>query len=387
MNKISFSGKFLQGFFVLCLAILAFQSCDNDNDDSTIILADDSKISGQWEFTLSQDEVYIDTTEIKGKTEADFEIYNGMFSDVYLYESESGDIQGELFGYKISGKRNGKNVMLDLYIHPDGPYDAGLPLDDMALFSHMQLTINEFGYLNGNGTYYEYPEYPNITKDSYFVHARKLNDISVPEKVGSYWCHYFKVSSPYSEINNCNKVKDGGGYYLYGTDGPGLSNVMCATMYIPYEWELCKVRAYDFTVSYKTTYFESETVANNVISAAQGNTEINTLCGDPLLSPADFRNNLNDFWAQFGEFAFIIASDSYTNHASLYVIHTKGSADDVKNHIITKNITDYNPYFFDVLTGQQIQDRWHLKRVMDGLTCTDYLEFGYLFGTAGVNFN
>jgi hypothetical protein len=345
-------------------------------------------ISGKWEFTLAPLDVWLDTTLIKGFRASDFPVYNGTFNNVYLYEDASGDIIGETVGYKFKGKRTGSDLTLNIYDHPDGPYNTTVPIDSMALFSTMNLQLDDYGFLKGNGYYHDYPTYPNIVKNTYLASARKVNDLTLPLKeendLGEYWCHYFKVPSPYTEMNSCYKQKDGGGYYIYGQDGGFPAT---ATLYIPYEWELCKTREYSFTVSIKRHFMDTQSIYDQVMPLAKKNAELNTLFGDPLLDPDNFNQLLFDFYVQFGEFAYTIAYDSHTKHYSLYINHSKGSGDAVINHWLTKNITQNNPYFYSIHTGSTIKDKWNLKRVMDGLSCTCYMQFSYLFGTALIHYN
>ncbi len=142
-------------FIIITSLILTILSCEK----VTKYLTDD-KISGKYEFTLTPVNSFQDTTMIKGKRGTDYPEYSVAYDDVYLYEDDDRNIIGNCKTWKLKGTRDGQNVTLDLYIHPQGTVDMEEPIENMQKFSTMTLTINDFGNLDGDGMYYPYEYYP-----------------------------------------------------------------------------------------------------------------------------------------------------------------------------------------------------------------------------------
>lgn len=145
------NGKNVMFKTLLILILITFVSCDKI---AKFIYPCDSNISGKYEFTLVPENSFQDTTLIKGSRGTDFPEYNSTYDDIYLYEDGKGNVTGYFKMWKISGIKSGQNLTLDLYDHTDGPVNLGLPVDSMHKFSTMNLTINEYGNLEGDGMYH-----------------------------------------------------------------------------------------------------------------------------------------------------------------------------------------------------------------------------------------
>ena len=173
--------KLKRNVLILLLVIITFSCKDKDDNDATLITQ--PNISGQWEFILTPDVTVPDTTLVKGYTGADFEEYACINDEVFLYQDENGNIKGFAGPLKLSGKLDGKNISLHVFINPNGEYDPVRPLVEMERFSNMTLILDDFGLMAGGGTFEEYPEYPNIVNNTYKVEARMISSIN---KSGSF---------------------------------------------------------------------------------------------------------------------------------------------------------------------------------------------------------
>ena len=158
----------------MLLILVAFLSCEK----STECCPEDDSINGRYEFTLVPQNSFQDTTLIKGMRGTDFPEYSITYDDVYLYEDGEGNVIGNCKTWKISGTKSGQYLTLDLHVHPQGPVNTVVLIDSMHHFTTMNLIINEYGNLEGDGMYYEYEHYPEIEDETYTISANKIADLS-----------------------------------------------------------------------------------------------------------------------------------------------------------------------------------------------------------------
>lgn len=385
-------------FFLTFIIVLPLSTCKDDEDET--IIAVNGKLSGKWEFILIPDQSYQDTSMSHGNQATDFDEYNSSYSEVYLYEDESSNIIGATYGYKISGKRTGRQVELTLYSYPDGPLDESLDVDQMIEFSEMTLSIDEFGYMNGHGEYYDDTTQYWTLIDSYFVEAHKLSDITNADYKSSIkhiLCDLasdfagFLISSLtygiFRPMANCFDHKDGGGFYAFGHEGPGsIIPIYTQTIYLAWEWSWCKVRKYGFDIDIK-----GESLGYEALKAEVDKMEPVFHVIDKLgfSSLGDFKVILDHFYSDFGGFAFTAAYDTHTHNMSLYVNHESGSSYDAKHHVLTETIKDALDglcHDITVYAGKDIHDTFHMRRSDVGV-CNSFIIFVYLFGTHNVNYD
>ena len=393
------SNIYMKAFGILLLLILvALVSCEKTTE--YVCCPDSSSINGKYEFTLVPENSFQDTTLIKGMRGTDYPEYKSTYDDVYLYEDGEGNVTGYCKMWKISGTKSGQNLTLDLYVHPEGLVNTEIPVDSMHQFTTMNLTINEYGNLEGDGMYYEYEHYPQLEDETYTIFANKI--LSLKEGKANYgkfsFCDVvssissFLISTltygKFRPIGNCYLHKDGGGYYIFGHEGPGsIFPVYTQTIYFPWEWSWCKVRKYGFnidirgeTIGYVALKDELE-LLDDVLEYFFEKLGFPSL--DLLFQAMD------DFHQEFGGFAFSTAYDTHTHNLSIYVNHTQGSSDAAKNHILTQTIKDaFEPFVSGVwvYAGSHIYDTWHLRRSIFGV-CNSALVIMYLFGTHNVNYD
>ncbi|MCF8227807.1 MAG: hypothetical protein K9G58_09925 [Bacteroidales bacterium] len=397
-------------FFTSLVLVMLCLSCDKNKEDSELIIYNED-VTGCWEFTLSPGELYFDTAIVKGHSSCDFEYYASVNDQVYLYQNKQGALIGYSGPFRLSGFVNGKNIILDVYDHPNGNYIAGRPVDEMFKYSKMELSLDDFGLMSGTGTYYANEGYPDIVKNTYIVSARKLNAlkdgfVSGPDfknimEVGNWEDDICKVifsigSWVLSTLtdgvirtmsSDCWLHKDGGGYYAFGHEGPGsLFPVLTQSVYYPLEWSACGVRKYGFTISLEGESISYEVLKNSIINSPPVKDLFSKLgfSGIPELEAA-----LDDFHNEFGGFGISVFYDTHTHNLGLYVNHTKGSNEAAKN----SNLVQGMKAAFDklsgtvyVFAGSSIHDEWHLRR-SDFVVCNTPILIGYVLGTHKVNYN
>ena len=361
----------------------------------------DSSINGRYEFSLIPENSFQDTTLIKGMRGTDYPEYSTTYDDFYLYEDGEGNVIGHYRTWKINGSRSGQNLTLDLYVHPQGPVNIEIPIDSMHKFSTMDLIINEYGNLEGDGMYYTYEYYPQLEDEAYTVFANKTAGISSKEGEENYvkfsFCDIvssissFLISSltdgVFRPIGNCYLHKDGGGYYIFGHEGPGsIFPVYTQTIYLAWEYSWCKVRQYGFNIDIK-----GEAIGYEALKS-----KLQTLSGvlEYFFKKLGYNDlellfqAMDEFHQEFGGFAFTAVYDTHTNNLAINVNHKQGSNEDAINHLLTQTMkAAFEPLAHKVYVhaGSQIHNSWHLRRSDVGV-CNSPLVIMYLFGTHNVKY-
>lgn len=391
--------KIAISFLIAALVMMTFSTCNKDDDDNT---QHSENVSGKWEFILAPDVIVPDTTIAHGYTGTDFEEYASINDEVFLYQDENGNIKGFAGAFKLTGKLDGKNLSLQVYINPDGEYDPMRPIEEMGKFSIMTLVLNDFGLMAGTGTYEENPEFPNIENNTYLVEARMLTPIRnfksgmEDNHLWSFLCKELDklanwIASDLTDgkvrgMGGCSLYKDGPGYYLLGHKGPGdFHSIFTTTIYYPYQWYHCHNRTYGFEIS-----LEEENISLDALIHDINSTDIKELAKKlGFTIPDDLPFGVELFYNEFGGFGISMAYDTKTHNISIYVNHTKGSSEDAKNNILIQNIKSaFEPHAknVSVFAGSSVHDTWYLTKSAH-FTCNTPLVITYLLGTHNVNYN
>ena len=364
-----------------------------------------SDISGLWEFTLIPDEVHLDTSVSHGAAPSDYETYSSVHDQVSLYQNETGDLIGYAGTFRFSGKVTGLAVALKVYVNPDGPYNPSLPIDEMILMSEMNLVIDEYGLMSGNGAYLEDPYFIDLAQDTYTVEARKIS--SVDKSIPLSYDHHDPVVFKGVEDDICKVIfsvtsylisaltdgvvrtmssdcwlhKDGGGYYAFGHEGPGsLFPILTQSIYFPLEWSLCKVRSYSFEVKIEGESLSYEALKHSVLDSPPVK-DLFKLLGFGDID--ELEQAMDDFYNEYGGFGISLFYDTHTNHYGIYVNHEKGSGAE-NSDLIKKMKGAFNTNF--VYAGHTIHDSWHLRR-SDFIVCNTPIIILYIMGTHNVSYN
>lgn len=247
-----------------------------------------------------------------------------------------------------------------------------------------------------------YEHYLQLEDETYTLFANKIAEISSKEGKANYGRFSFcdvvsSVSSflistltdgVFRPIGNCYLHKDGGGYYIFGHEGPGsIFPVYTQTIYLPWEWSWCKVRKYGFNIDIKGEAIGYEALKSD-IEALSG--VLKEFCKKLGFADLDLLfEAMDEFHQEFGGFAFSCAYDSHTNNLGLYVNHKQGNSEAAKEHLLTQTIKcAFEPFVHKVYVhaGSHIHDKWHLRRSDIG-ACNSILVIMYLFGTHNVNYD
>lgn len=188
----------------------------------------------------------------------------------------------------------------------------------------------------------------------------------------------------------CDPSQDGGGYYLFGSTGPGARMIFTTTIYYPWEdvsGYSCESREYGFTYSFTGTSYFSQ-----LISFLQ------SIENNPLFSwlpdIAELINTLTDFYEDNGDFAIIGAYNTNTGSLNFYCVCTnqQTGVSILENSVIqtllsiVAALTGNGSY--NEMSGNPIQDSFSLSRNdMLYYPCNTPLIFMYIIGTMPVQFN
>ena len=387
---------------ILFVFVVLFSCKDDDNNDN--ITFDQKDISGQWEFSLIPDEIFPDTTVYHGQSPADYEFYSSVNEEVYLYQDDKGNVIGFSGTFKLSGKLAGNMLSLDIFVNPDGLFIPERPIDEMIKMSEMILTINDFGMMEGSGSYLEDPYFNDLKDDKYKVTARRINvfDKSMPvsyqyqndlitKGIKDDICKIiFSITSwviadltdgvVRTMSQDCWLHKDGGGYYAFGHEGPGsLFPILTQSIYYPLEWSCCKVRDYGFEVSLEGENISYEALKQSILGTTVKEIFKKLGFGDF----AELEQAMDEFYQEYGGFGITIFYDTHTNHTGLYVNHEKGSG--AENSALIQALKGaFGSHY--VYAGKDIHDHWSLRR-SDFLVCNTPIIICYVIGTHNVKYN
>lgn len=389
--------------FVVLLLTMTF-SCKNKSEDTTPVTSND--ISGQWSFILVPDKVYNDTDLVKGHRGSDFEAYSATQDEIYLQQSGSA-ISGFSGPVKYAGTISGNQVSLKVYDQPQGKLHIENSVEDMVYISDIILTLNADMSMTGSGTYRNYDLYPYLPLNTYKVKANRLGitksitagkTISATEGWEDEMCKIISTISSWiiSSLtdgvfrpmsSNCWLYHDGGGYYIFGHEGPGSAlPLFTETIYYPFEVSCCHCREYGFNIS-----LGPHTLAYDVLrDILVNNPPIKELVSKlGFTSPEALGLALDQFYAESGDFAISMYYNINTRSATLYVNTSSKSTFDAANSTLIQNIANaINPFVSKVyiMTGNNINDSDYLRR-SPAFICNTAVEVVYLFGTSKAEYN
>lgn len=384
---------------LLVLIPLLTNSCKKDDDKTEIEKEDIYLLSGMWEFTLSPDNSLQDTSTVKGIKGSEEEEYPAVINEIYLYENQQGLIIGDHGLLSFQGSKNGNLVELKVYNRKNGNYDPNAEPEDMDHISTMNLSIDDFGIMRGNGIYLENPDYENANAESYFVVAKKRSDINdhesafkesqnhvlstlcnITASIDS-WLISTLSDNIFRPIGNCYLQKSGGGYYIFGHYGPGsLLPIYTQTVYYPFEWSWCKVRKYHFDMELKGEVRSIE-ILNWLVEHQPPTVNFYDKIGFETIDL--LQEAIQDFNNKFGGFAISIAYSTRTHNLAIYVNHSSGSSSEARSHHLVTTIGDaMNSHVKKVYyyAGHNIRDHWYLRRSEFGV-CNSPLLMCYVIGT------
>lgn len=393
MKKIS-PIVFITSLFISLSFVL--YSCSNDEITTSDI---SPGLTGQWQFTITPLYHYIDTTMLKGKNGYNFTADPSINDEIYLYESNN-QIRGFAGPIEYRGLKT-DSIRLSVFEPVDGRFGVDT---SMIKSAEMVIKQNSMGFLEGTAKIVLDRDTTGVIFDTYKIFGRKTGNITtdninnlrnyaltswsqkicdVAGDIMSTITSLF-TGGAFRPMANCWGDADGGGFYVFGNNGPGsLFPVWTQTCYYPLEWSACKVRIYNFEFNYGGSVMGLSEMEDIVRGQEVFLSHIG-LPADTVLI-----NWINDFYNTYGNFALVTAYNMETRGGALYVIVENGSTN-ATSHVLPHTIIEkINPLFsggFTSASGRNISDSWHMRR-SDFFVCNTSLLFCYLFGTAKVNFN
>ncbi len=396
MKKFDFRFSILQTLMIVFFTIF-LNGCKEDENIVTSPTAISADITGQWQMTITPLFHYIDTTNIKGNNGYDFKSDPSVNDEVYFYRANS-VIDGFAGPIKFRGTIT-DSIRIGVYEPKNGRVGADTVTEKTA---EMVLIQNAFGYLEGRARILLDRDTTGVIFDTYNISCKKIGNISeldfinAQKGINSWIDDLCKAAGDvmsfitsaltggaFRPMANCWGNKAGGGFYVFGNEGPGsLLPVWTMTSYYPLEWAACKVRVYNFNINYD--------------GQAMGMTELKdaVLAETFFLSKIGFFNDsivvsaLESFYNTYGNFAITIGYNLETQNIAVYVNNENGSTN-AHTHFLAKTIIDALSLHFSSVyasSGRNISDSWHMRR-SDFFVCNTSLLYCYVFGTAKVNYN
>jgi len=400
--------KFIKKTCFISLILVMSVSCKHDNNGTEYSTA--QNVSGQWSFVLIPDKVYQDTALIKNHRGTDFEVYSSSSDEVYLQQSND-QILGSFGPLKVSGTVKGNQVSLKFYDHPDGEFVRERTIDEMIYLSDVALTLDSYGNMEGNGTYQPSKIYPDITKNTFKVKATRIgltgkngpviksagqlmslnnweNDMcKVLSTITSWVISGLTDGIIRPMSSNCWLYHDGGGYFIFGHEGPGsVLPVFTTTLYYPFEKSCCQCREYGFNISLGGQNL-SYTVLKDLLLNHQPIANLASKLGFP--GAAELEAALDDFYNQYGEFAISLFYNCNTGSISLYANTQNSKGSEAVNSDLMQTIANaFSPHASKVYlySGNSINDSDYLRR-SPAFVCNTSIVVVYLFGTNNAEYN
>lgn len=397
----------------LLSACMVLAAC---GDDAVTTPTDPSPLDGTWEFTLTD----------PGDPSGSVAVYPG----VELAEVD-GLVAGSLGEYRMEGGRRGDEIELDVR-YPSGT-------DGHRQQSTMRLVLRGDTMVGGGVSSLPTVSVPQLADGSphpkylaqhgdseihtgierFGVKARRTGPLqtsasavmqaavgvdqplpaSLPDvlcaAVGSAFSFALgKITGgAFRPMGGCWGRHDGGGYYLFGRDGPGSAlPLWTQTVYRAQEWSLCKVRTYHFAVSIGGPVAGLEIAQILVPAWVDANRSWLERAG---INPDDrplWYQQTRSLYDLTGGFAISVAFSTHTNNWSIYV-NTVNNTDRtvVLNHplikaIHEKYVAEHGSGKVWIFVGPRIHDTFNMRRALADV-CNDRILFSYLFGTHNVHYD
>lgn len=338
--------------------------------------------------------------------------FESLDKELVLHDRD-GVLAGFWWIYHVRGRRVGKKVSLKIF----EPGEIDGVIQSASVEGKFEV---EGSKLLINGTFTmssSTPGVSGISLSNFFAERTANDEATILKKISenqqevesvdpSKICHWLDLNKILDNVitditddidvvpmDVCDPSKNGGGYYVFGDTGPGYGrSYATATIYYPLELKqvLCKSRTYDFKIK-EDGRSKSLNELLEVLEAAED------LLKALKLDISDLVKMVQDFFDEFGDFAFCSGVSTNTFRTSLYVVVSKASVDcdAVKNTPLVKAIKKVlGDVGGRIYCGYNIRDTFSLKR---GLLCdpiplesgpaVSALVFNYWLGTLRVRFD
>lgn len=384
---------------VICLFALAFTGCGGSGGDK----APAGNLTGTWSMTL---------TPTARELELDPQAEPSTIEIAFLQDGNR--LIAEDSAYRIEGSISGTDIELTvLQAEEDGEEADDVARLDLQLTGNDQMTGTGENYAPVKDGEVDSPEKPHETSVrpegtvEFIVDARRVASSAVnrdysqtARSIGSEVCDIlgslasFAISEASDDSINpmggCWLQKDGGGYYLFGRQGPGsIVPFWTQTVYYPYEFRFCGSRTYKFTMSIGNENLGMD----QLLSIIQGSVSLASALHVPAADALSLQ--IQDFHNKYGGFAISYAYNTNSQNASIYVniasgVSTERILDEPLVQTVLRAVRGINGvHNVDVFAGASIHDTWRLRRDPGALLthCSTPLVIFYLFGTHSVTYD
>ncbi len=382
---------------VFCLFALSLTGCGGGGGSEPPA----GDITGTWSVTL---------TPTARELELDPGAQPSTFEIAFLQEGNT--ITAEDSAYRIEGNISGREIELTVFQQEENEEQ-----DDAA---RLYLELTGPDQMTGTGENYAPPKDGDVDVEpkphdgtvrpegtaEFIVDAQRLaaapmnRDYSTLSRgIGNEVCSIvgsvasFIIGSVSDGLVNpmggCWLQKDGGGYYLFGRQGPGsLKPFWTQTVYYPYEFKFCGSRRYNFTMSIGGANLGLD----QLLSLIEGTGSLASALHLPTIDVLSAQ--VRDFHNRYGGFAVSYAYNVYTQNASIYVNVVSGAnVGQVHHPLIQAVLTAVRGingvHNVDVFVGNSISDSWSMRRDPAAFVthCSTPLVIVYLFGTHSVTYD
>jgi hypothetical protein len=353
--------------------------------------------TGLWKFTLTETGTSASPDSITFNvdlTQYGSLVFGSAMTDLWVGKTEGDKLSMTIFSQPAKGEQVSQGLTA-----LSGAFELR---KDFPLFrrSASDGTTSALGAWKGEGYFITPSDQNQPVFQTFIVAAKKLSPDSGEQPMSIDWCGLFHLDDiwhdcysdiPVNEMASCHLDKNGDGYYLYGSRGPGAdhwgtSAIARATIYFPYRLRACGSREYHFTISAGDKY---ET-ADQLIQSLKANPDFLIWAG---IDPDEAATILTDIYNQYGDFALSVGYNTHTSSVNVY-ISTAGSSSSgiceaVQNSSVLSRIKqklDKGGGVF-VKCGGSFTDKDTLKYHWDPTHCARPMLFIYVFGTIAVNYD
>ncbi len=202
----------------------------------------------------------------------------------------------------------------------------------------------------------------------------------------------FVSDNVFRPMGGCWDDIDGGGFYAFGSEGPGSTlPAWTQTYYQPIEWAPCTSRSYSFNISYGGSSLAGQTAVEVINEDFPQYADWFAKLG--FSSASDALEEAASFYDAYGDFALAAAVSTVTGSVSLYLIMPNAAiVIAAQNHPFIEAVKgelsggarNGNFYFF---AGPNVTDQFNLPRSVVPCNDVNGVVFAYLVGTANVIFD
>jgi hypothetical protein len=351
--------------------------------------AEQWELTGVWEFTLTgmslQGDLYPEATSVV---------------QVKLYDTGN-QLLGMLGPDRLVGFREGKTVSLT--VHSNGENDFDVKAGGIQEAGEMRLKLVNKDTLTGQGVSMSPAE--GLSGFDVFQVTAIRTDLEEPVSwspselckdldLGDIIADIFGDLSDgiFEPMDPCDISKDGEGYYVFGTNGPGPRLYATTTIYFPWKWDtFCSVRDYGFSVSSGGSAGQVQTLLDDLKDAEK-------LLAYIGIDASSLVNELSFLFDHYGEFAISFMYNMNTGFTTMFINlgldtpYTSEVCYDIQWNPVVQKIKEA----FDlggglnIKCGHNLTAGANLKRSVIPdykLQCSTPVGFFYLLGTIEVNYN